>query len=412
MDQNSIAYLLASIFTVISIILTYFIYRIRREIVKSHMDIAKINDEIAKNDKYIVENTKIVSSEIAEKISKNLISDPLWLEKYMDMTSSTYSGSIYGDRIKHFYREKEILAKDVIKYIDSKLSDDNKVCLLIDSGTTTYPLFIEISNLLRSRNNERWIKNVYIITNNIPGVHYLMKYAKEDPNNPYSEISIKCLLLPGKPLSVYAAITGNESNKWLENIDSFLESEWKCERKGFEIIGFITGNYMSPDYDKNNNIIGFNPVARGEGHVEIKEKIAEKSDSIILISPLMKYSFANVDILNDINDFKYSSSSPEAKNYPNEVKYEEISVDYDKCVFFTTKREEKDHFYRFYQALELHLNRLYKKKVIFIDDFKIRDYYDSTIEIEKEIPHVRLRNKYLIDKKDIWDESWILKKLN
>ena len=430
MDQyliSMIVLLITSTSAVISIVLAYFIYRIKRETAHIQKDIAErrgeVQDAKIKSYEYITNNIHLTSSEIGKIISDNLISEPSWLENYRAMAGSTYSGSIYGDRIKHFYYEKMKLAEHVINYIDSKVSNEKKACLLIDSGTTTYPLFIEISKLLQqSENKEKWIRNVYIITNNIPGIQYLMKYAKENPNNPYSEISIKCLLLPGKPLSVYAAITGNESGKWLDDIDSFLQEEWGCARKDFEIFGFITGNYISPDYNEKKDIIGFNPVARGEGHVEIKEIIAEKSDSIILISPLMKYSFADVDILNNVNGFKLDRFSEDAKTFPNKVKYEKISVDYEKCVFFTTKREKQDHFYKFYQDLEFDLNKVSAingSTVFFIDDFKIRDRFPfykeehdrQTIEIESEIPHIILRDKYKIDSSDIWDKGWILDQL-
>ena len=71
--------------------------------------------------------------------------------------------------------------------------DDLRYCFIIDSGTSMYPLFHEIAEKIKDPSKkEIWKNRVYIISNNLPGVQYLMKNGKEDPNNDNSDIAINC----------------------------------------------------------------------------------------------------------------------------------------------------------------------------------------------------------------------------
>jgi hypothetical protein len=252
----------------------------------------------------ILKQTSEITTEISQSISQKLIENPSWLDRFMDQTGVTYSASVYGTRIGHFFYEKRRIAEDAVDKIEEYIKKNNskQYCLIIDSGTTMYPVFQEITNRLSQKKaKELWREKVCIVTNNLPGVQYLMKNAKDDPNDDYSEITISCFLVPGKPLSVYAAITGSESEKWLVRLRDFLDTldTWRDKRTDVTILGFVTGNYMVRSFVANE--VNYYPVARGEGHVEIKKRMVEISDQVFLLNPLMKFSFASVDLLNRVN---------------------------------------------------------------------------------------------------------------
>lgn len=366
----------------------------------------------------VLRETQSVTEEIAQDISNQLIENPTWLDRFMDETGATYGASVYGKRIRHFFYEKRRLAKEAINSIEARMKENTKkYCLLIDSGTTMYPLFREMCERLRNRKTAvLWRDRIYIVTNNIPGVQYLMKNAKERPGNDYSEIVLRCLLMPGKPLSVYAANTGRETEGWLRGIRDFLRREWGGNDDEFEILGFITGNYISAHKDEKDGKILYYPVARGEGHLEIKKIMSQVSDKVFLIAPLMKFSFANVDTLNLVNDFQINRNDwNNARKYPTKVKYEEVEIDPHKCIFFTTNRFDGDEFAEFSRFLRADLNYSYHPDSIrIVADFKMRQWLPKygenvlirQLELEAEIPHENLRKRYEAGD-DIWDKAWI-----
>ena len=309
------------------------------------------------------EQTKNICQDIAHQISNRLISNPTWLDRFMDETGATHSGSVFGKRIRHFFYEKKLLAAEAINTIERDMNrDDLRYCFIIDSGTSMYPLFHEIAEKIKDPSKkEIWKNRVYIISNNLPGVQYLMKNGKEDPNNDNSDIAINCFLLPGKPLPAYAAITGDETVEWLKTVHDFLQKKWSCKRENYRILGFTTGNYIAK-HRKENEVKAYYPVARGEGHVEIKRQIVNVSDEVFLLSPLMKFSFAGVDLLNKVNDSIIERNDPSARKHPNKVKYEEIEINNKLCHIFTSKRREHDMFYFFSKQLIDELKDVYGDK--------------------------------------------------
>lgn len=355
----------------------------------------------------VLQEVNLITNQISSDISSQLIADQKWLDKFLDETGVSYSGSIFGGRVRHFYYEKRILAKYAIERINSYLIDsDKKICLLIDSGTSMYPVFYEIVDCLkRSDINKLWKENIYIITNNLPGIQFLMKHCKEYPND-LSGLGINSFLLPGKPLPAYAAITGKETEVWLDKIDTFLETVWKCDTSEYKIVSFITGNYFVP---KVRGAREYLPVARGEGHVEIKTKMVEKSNEIFLLAPLMKFSFAEVELLNHVNKFDVDRKEIErAKKDPRKVKYESIQIPKEKCFYFTTKRKEQDSFYYFSKHLSSDLKFTYKDNATIID-FDLKKWNPSISEkgdYDIEIPHEELSRSYW-DGNDIWNEEWV-----
>lgn len=426
MNYQSLAIVFYSVGFIAGIIVIYFTYKINKikldhanlESRIARKELEKLTDE-ANNRITILQKTNEITSEISHSISTQLIKDPSWLDRFMDQTGATYTASVYGKRIGHFFHEKSkisVLAiNKILEYLEK--NNDKQYCLLIDSGTTTYPVFQEIASRLRdNRDKKIWKERVCIVTNNIPGIQYIMKNAKEDPNDEYSELSVNCYIMPGKPLAVYAAITGEETEKWLGNIRAVLNNQknWRDQEKSLYIIGFLTGNYLARSLVDSKP--QFFPVARGEGHVEIKKKIVDVSDEIFLLSPLMKFTFANVELLNKVNDFTIERTDIEkALQKPKKVKYTEIIIP-EKLPkkFFTTSRPTNAKFYQFGVDLRYELEESNKSENIIMNEYDVRYWAptedNSRLELEKEIPHDTLRKQFE-NGANIWDRGWVRAKM-
>jgi hypothetical protein len=281
-----------------------------------------------------LEKIKVSTKEISKEISDSLIDNPTWLDRFMDETGVTYGGSIFGTRINHFFYEKKALAKKTIDILQEELTNNTemKCCLLIDSGTTTYHLFCEICERVKNLDNlgektNSWTDRIFIVTNNLPGVQYLIKHCRKGSDE-YSDLLVKCLLLPGKPLPVYAAVAGSETIHFLEedHIRERIRKELNAENDTeYQIIGLMSANYMVRHPEKINGKELYCPVARGGeegGHHDIKKAFVELSDKIYLISPLTKFSFATCKCLNKINGFFINEGDdPEnARAFPDKVK--------------------------------------------------------------------------------------------
>lgn len=427
MEWSAVLKILPYVATIVAIFTGIYVIRAAKKINDIKIEQANIDKEISQknldiiqtehdNKIILLEETKKLTEEISQRISQQLIDDPTWLDRFMDQTGATYSASVYGDRIGHFYYEKKTIAENAINEIEKYLLQDNnsKYCLLIDSGTTMYPVFQEITNKIH-KNKESWKSRICIVTNNIPGIQYLMKYGKRDPSDNYSEVILDCFLIPGKPLSVYAAITGKESEKWVKNIKPFLQ-DWANESVNVRIINFLTGNYMTRSEDGNKTY--YRPAARGEGHVEIKNEMVNVSDIIYILSPLTKYSFANVDLLNRVNGFTIDRSDVEnALEYPRQVKYDEIFIPDNKEIkYFLTRRVRENMFNRFGDNLYNELTHSYGRENVSMPEIDIKRWIPNInekphLELDREIPHKTLRKSYK-PHENIWNLEWANNQIN
>ncbi|HEU4872712.1 MAG TPA: hypothetical protein VFT44_06405 [Pyrinomonadaceae bacterium] len=423
-----IVYTVAGLAGLIVVCFTWLIQRVKYQHLHLEKEIAQtrlqaIRDE-GVNKRNALEETSNITTQISESISQKLIENPSWLDRFMDETGVTYSASVFGKRIGHFFYEKRKIATAAVDEIEKYLKHDplKRFCLVIDSGTTLYPVFQEITDRLRRGPSAKaWRERVCVVTNNIPGIQYLMKNAKDNPNDDYSEIAIKCFIVPGKPLSVYAAITGTESTNWLLQIRNLLMSE-DCIGKQtadsapvtWKIIGFVTGNYIARKIEGKKHY--YFPVARGEGHVEVKRMIVEVSEEVFVLAPLMKFSFAGVDLLNKVNGFNLDRKDVErAKQEPKRVKYEEIAIsDEKKCRFFTTSRRRDAIFREFSHDLWHELSTHYHQDSVNMPEFDLRYWNPAVegnreVELAREIPHENLRENYEKGQ-NIWDTRWVFER--
>jgi hypothetical protein len=339
-----------------------------------------------------------------------------------DLIEEFYVDSIYGSRSSHFRAEKIILAGEAVNRLDSYLTDpeksDLKFCIFIDSGTTTYHIFRQICRKIEDKNKRKmWTDRVFLITNNLLGLLYLMKYCKEDPANERSEIALKCFFLPGKPLTPYIAVASDETVEWLsKNVKFFLEKEWELEEAKYFTISFIGASYfVRQKGDNDNDNWGYYPVAREEGHVKIKKELVNLSDEVFIVAPLMKFSFAGVNMLNGVNGFNIDYESFDAYNDErSKLKYVDIPIERRKSVLFTTRRGNECIFSEFSRVLLDELKMLYVTKEfnnLIVVPFDVKKHKDPKVhsesEINVEIPHEKLRISYREKKINIWDKSWV-----
>ena len=79
-------------------------------------------------------------------IVKSLIKDPAWAGLALDLSQVKPQGeTVFSSRMKHFYSEKETMAKDfsplLIERCKLLAKSHSRVYIFVDSGTTLYPFF-------------------------------------------------------------------------------------------------------------------------------------------------------------------------------------------------------------------------------------------------------------------------------
>ena len=161
-----------------------------------------------------------VAKPLAVNIKKELIQDISWLAASMQQVKlGTDSKTLFKDRLGHFEIEKKFIADEFVPLLLERckqfISENKKVCLIIDSGTSLYDLLDKFSEetVRLSHSQENWIDNILVATNNLPGVQIAMEKGRMNPTDRFSKLSFKCHLFPGEPLSIYAAVTGTETNE-------------------------------------------------------------------------------------------------------------------------------------------------------------------------------------------------------
>ena len=332
------------------------------------------------------------SDTITNRLIYGLKTDITWAsEALVKAKLQYYSNSLFGDRFNHFIEEKQILAEKFIPDLLNRceyLCMNNKVFLIIDSGTTLYFIMKSIGSksILDVEHKPGWLENLTIVTNNLPGVQVLMEDGRSNPYNRYSDLSIKCKLLPGKPVPVFSAVLGEETEVALKSL--------KSENEDSIFIGLVTGNWIF--IDRNGCPT---PLARGDRHKEFKNTIIEVSNEIYIISPLGKV-FKNVELF-DIN--KGLGSEKDAK-YLEKTLYEAVTIPEDKVNVVklistsrTVGRVLSSHFISI-AAILGKSNKLYNQTEIKYNEILDHQLYSfskfpdiKALEIEQEFPHANTR---------------------
>ena len=267
------------------------------------------------------ESLSALSSRLGKSISQQLTSDTRWASQAMERAKlGAYGKTLFGERVGHFYDEKHQLAEQFVpllfdrcrhilaEFESQRASDEpiTPITVFVDSGTTLYPFFTEFGRaaVRAHENGETWIQQVQLVTNNLPGVEMLMDYGRRNPNNRYSELAIQCHLLPGSPLPIYSAVTGPAAVHGVKVLRRL--------RPRNHFIALVTGNWIRLDNALRYPV----PLARGEGHIELKQAFIGAADEIYVVTPLGKIFVEwNADEINEALGFRSKSRDPDKQPY-------------------------------------------------------------------------------------------------
>ena len=311
-------------------------YEKEKELLEQRLEFDR---EKYKNEKVWIEQRRQTITEFAEDMSleiiKQLKNDVSWASVALEKAKiKPNSQTIFAERWDHFRKEKEFIADTFLiplmkrlKFLSEQYST---VYLLIDSGTTLHHFFEKIGKFTVDSHlqEEEWIKKITLITNNLPGIDSLMQHGRIQPNYRYSPIAIECKLLPGAPLPVYSAVTGDDTITFLKHI--------KKVSKNAYVLSLTTGNWIRIRRSTPSCPI---PLARGKGHLEFKEAIFSESNEIYVISPLGKI-FANADPV-EVNTLL---NLDDAKDNDEYHEYKELNINDKKAqdvYIITTSRNQK-----------------------------------------------------------------------
>jgi hypothetical protein len=274
----------------------------------------QIQDDIVERISSLIKDNLSDASEITKQMVSDAVSQ-LDLKMQMLGDPSAQMGSLFEERMSHFFGEKNFLAERFLPLLLRRCrafaEEGREVYLLIDSGTTLYPFFEKLgkATVQAKQNQEKWVENLYVETNNLPGVEMLTRVGRVNYHNRYSPLAVKCELLPGTPLPVYAAPTGKKTNAALEQLRKDANSK-------AVFIALTTGNWVRI---RRRSPMCPVPLARGRGHLDFKQALVECSDEIYVISPLGKiFTELSHEDVNEALGFEEGQLNPEKQSY-NEV---------------------------------------------------------------------------------------------
>lgn len=254
-----------------------------------------------------------LATDIATVVARELITDTTWASSAITRARIGHpSETIFADRLTQFSEEKEHLAHNflplLLKRCREHIEAGHPVYLIIDAGTTVYPLFSRLGTAAVRclRNREEWVDRLTIVTNNLPGVQSLMDTGRTDPINRYSALAVRCELLPGAPLPVYSAVTGELTTDALNRIRERHEVE-------AVFIGVLAGNWIRL---RRSDPISPIPLSRGQGHLEFKQALIDASDEVYVMAPLGKiFVGVSIEEINDALGFSALHSDTELHPY-------------------------------------------------------------------------------------------------
>lgn len=259
------------------------------------------------------------AAELAKYLSGFLADDPRWAHSALEAAKLLpYARTLFGERLQHFREEKEELAKRFTPYLlkrcEALTSNGRHVFLLIDAGTTLYPLFelIGTETMKQSQEGADWLSRLHLATNNLPGIEQLMKTGKRAPWNRYSKLAIEdCHLLPGVPIPIFAAVAGEETNEAIRRFRS-RPTAYHGELE-VTFVALVVGNWVRIRTSEPRCPV---PMARGIEHVAVKQTFVENADEIFVISPLGKIFVGNpMEEINAALGFSAASNEMETEEY-------------------------------------------------------------------------------------------------
>lgn len=197
--------------------------------------------------------------------------------------------SLFNFRQGHYGHEKKKLCKHVLEHLLSNEEFKKKkiIYLMIDSGSTVYPIFQLLCEQYWNEKYHEILKKVEIITNNMPGVQSLIKHGRRGSDT-NAEMLFKCHVLPGIAEGKYGAILGDDGPSHLQYFINKVVNHFS-NKDTIATVSLITGNYIS----LKDGILW-----RGDYHGQMKNAYIVNSDYIYIISPLGKIFDNNVKEIN------------------------------------------------------------------------------------------------------------------
>lgn len=239
------------------------------------------------------------AKQMAEEIANVLRRDPDWARRALEAAKlGPYSGGAFGERSAHFEAEKSDLAHQFVQYLFKRcgrLAQSSHVYLMVDAGTTLFPLFGEIGEwsisqweLERFHDAPKWIDRLHLVTNNLPGLEKLIQTGRPGTGR-HSPLAIaNAYLLPGNPMPVFAAVGGPQTVAAIGELKKAAVRE--AEKKAMPppvFIALVVGNWVRIRSSDPRCPI---PMARGEQgrHLEAKNAFIHEADEVYVVSPLGK----------------------------------------------------------------------------------------------------------------------------
>ena len=338
-----------------------------------------------------------VTAILAKQVAEELSTQSRWASDALERAKlGTHSKTLFGERIAHFRDEKQFLAS---QFLQSVLlprarylveSGGHRVFILVDSGTTLRPVLEQLGQqAVKGRENqENWLDRLEIVTNNLPGVEALMDSGRRNPNNRYSTLAVSCHLLPGVPLPVYSAVTGEQADKAVRTL-------WENRQPNDYFIAVMTGNWVRL---RRTNPVCPIPLARGEGHQQFKQALVDCSHEVFVVASLGKLFVRwSLEEVNRALNFKTENTDPD--KWP----YSEVNIDDSKAKdvkLVTTARLERRALNRLTEKAQLALD--YDESVVETGCAQAAKHvffpFDNLpsnrwLELEAEFPHEATRSR-------------------
>ena len=283
--------------------------------------------------------------------------------------------TVFGMRYGHFFHEKNVLAEKFVEILEKQFLDQGKkVRLLMDAGTTIYPVF---QQLAERKDDPKWTENVKIITNNIPGVLVLLRDARAGGGQLHAPLLFDISVVGGQPSADYWALLSNDPGT---QIDKFIDADTTSAE--VVTIGLTTGNYGRSD--------GMTLFVRGSQHMGFKKALVDRSQIVYSLMPLGKLLPKPAKEVNQHLIQEEVSEDPESR-------YKELRIDLAtsrSLTTLTTGRKEGDKMYPHFVSVQNEFDRANAEAPAgtFVSEFVEFDVAkickrDSSMEEELEMPH-------------------------
>ncbi len=295
-----------------------FVYLLVLVLLFSQIKYVKKQNEILETNN---KNFEILVSNLDDKVSSvlNLTSSghfsnyPVYQESadnivlyriYLPVAQVDQINPFFSHRMQHYTAEKELICRRFLEDILNRIeiSEKDKIYILIDSGSTVFPLFKLLCDFYWSSpdKHKKTLKKIEVITNNLPGANSLLLFGKED-SSVNSDLIYTCNVLAGKIEGKYNAILSPESINHL----NFIVKSKREKNDNIIFISAITGNYISLE----DGILW-----RGAYHGVMKNAYVYNSDYVYILSPLGKIFQKDAESINKIPKRNTLSSGKDYKS--------------------------------------------------------------------------------------------------